>query len=89
MRKPKETFPPPRPKDDFETDEDRLKAYIQFVADTKCTAVELGDYYYEFTGDITLLVEHDKVTAHHLQTEAVVIAKPQPPTDEEWMDAIR
>jgi len=79
----------PRPKDEYETEADRLLAYAQFVADTKCGAVDLGDYYYEYSGDITLLVQRDKVTAHNMKTETVVIAKPQPPTDEEWMNAIR
>ena len=64
----------PRPKDEFETEADRLLAYAQFVADTKCTALDLGDYYYEFSGDITLLIQHNKVTAHNLKTETVVIA---------------
>lgn len=89
MRKPKEQMPSPRPKDEYETEADRLLAYAQFVADTKCGAVDLGDYYYEYSGDITLLVQRDKVTAHNMKTETVVIAKPQPPTDEEWMNAIR
>lgn len=82
-------MPPPRPRDDFETDEDRLKAYIQFVADTKCTTVELGDYYYEFSGDITLVIESEKVVAHNTQTGTLVMAKPQPPTEEEWTNAIK
>ena len=89
MRKPKEQMPSPRPQDEYETEADRLLAYAQFVADTKCGAVDLGDYYYEYSGDITLLVQRDKVTAHNMKTETVVIAKPQPPTDEEWMNAIR
>jgi hypothetical protein len=89
VRKPKEQMPSPRPKDEYETEADRLLAYAQFVADTKCGAVDLGDYYYEYSGDITLLVQRDKVTAHNMKTETVVIAKPQPPTDEEWMNAIR
>ena len=89
MRKPKEQLPPPRPQDEFETEADRLRAYAQYIADTKCGAVDLGDYYYEYSGDITLLVQRDKVTAHNMKTETVVIAKPQPPTDEEWMNAIR
>lgn len=82
-------MPSPRPQDEYETEADRLLAYAQFVADTKCGAVDLGDYYYEYSGDITLLVQRDKVTAHNMKTETVVIAKPQPPTDEEWMNAIR
>jgi hypothetical protein len=89
VRKPKEQMPSPRPQDEYETEADRLLAYAQFVADTKCGAVDLGDYYYEYSGDITLLVQRDKVTAHNMKTETVVIAKPQPPTDEEWMNAIR
>ena len=89
MRKPKEQMPSPRPQDEYETEADRLLAYAQFVADTKCGAVDVGDYYYEYSGDITLLVQRDKVTAHNMKTETVVIAKPQPPTDEEWMNAIR
>jgi len=89
VRKPKEQMPSPRPQDEYETEADRLLAYAQFVADTKCGAVDVGDYYYEYSGDITLLVQRDKVTAHNMKTETVVIAKPQPPTDEEWMNAIR
>jgi hypothetical protein len=81
MRKPKEKMPNPRPSDGHETEADRLLAYAQFVADTKCTALDLGDYYYEFSGDITLLIQHNKVTAHNLKTETVVIAEPQQETD--------
>lgn len=77
VRKPKEQMPPDRPKDDYETEADRLFAYAQFVADTKCSALDLGDYYYEFSGDITLLVQHDKVVAHNLKTETVAVANPQ------------
>ena len=75
----------PRPKDEFETEADRLLAYAQFVADTKCTALDLGDYYYEFSGDITLLIQHNKVTAHNLKTETVVIAEPQQEADRVWV----
>ena len=88
MRKPKEQMPSP-PRDEHETDLDRLEAYAQFVADTKCGAVEVGDYYYEYSGDITLLIQKHRVIAHNMKTEAVVIAKPQPPTEEEWAWAIR
>ena len=76
MRKPKEQMPPDRPQDDYETEADRLLAYAQYVADTKCGAVDLGDYYYEYSGDITILVTHDKVTAHNMKTETVVVAVP-------------
>jgi len=89
MRKGKEQMPQPRPKDEFETEADRLLAYAQFVADTKCSAVDLGDYYYEYSGDITILVTHDKVTAHNMKTETVVVAQPQPPTEADWAWAIR
>ena len=81
MHKGKEQMLKPRPKDEFETEADRLLAYAQFVADTKCTALDLGDYYYEFSGDITLLIQHNKVTAHNLKTETVVIAEPQQEAD--------
>ena len=81
MRKPKEQMPEPRPSDGYETEADRLLAYAQYVADTKCGAVDLGDYYYEYSGDITLLIQHNKVTAHNLKTETVVIAEPQQETD--------
>lgn len=77
MRKLKEKMPDPRPKDGYETEADRLLAYAQFVADTKCSVVDLGDYYYEYSGDITLLVQHDKVVAHNMKTDAVVVANPQ------------
>ena len=89
MRKPKEQMPPERPADGYETEADRLLAYAQFVADTKCSAVDLGDFFYEYSGDITLLIQSNKVTAHNLKTETVVVAKPQPPTEEEWEFAIR
>lgn len=89
MRKAKEQLPPDRPKDEFVTEADRLLAYAQFIADTKCGAVDLGDYYYEYSGDVTLLITHDKVTAHNLKTEAVVVAQPQAPTEQEWSDAIK
>ena len=89
MRKPKEQMPPERPADGYETEADRLLAYAQFVADTKCGAVDLGDYYYEYSGDITLLIQDNKVTAHNTKTETVVVAKPKPPTEEEWAYAIR
>jgi hypothetical protein len=89
MRKPKEQMPPDRPKDEYETEADRLLAYAQFVADTKCGAVDLGDYYYEYSGDITLLVQRERVVAHNLKNETVVIATPQPPTEEEWANAIK
>ena len=91
MRKPKEQMPEPRPSDGYETEADRLLAYAQFVADTKCGAVDLGDYYYEYSGDITLLVQHDRVVAHNMKTETVVVAKhePQPATEEDWAWAIR
>ena len=82
-------MPPDRPKDDYETEADRLLAYAQYVADTKCGAVDLGDYYYEYSGDITLLIQSNKVTAHNMRTETVVIATPQPPTEEEWAYAIK
>jgi len=82
-------MPSPRPQDEYETHADRLQAYIQFVADTKCTTLELGDYYYEYSGDITLVIESEKAVAHDTKTGTVVVAKPQPPTDEEWMNAIR
>lgn len=85
MRKGEEQMPKPRPKDEFETEADRLLAYAQFVADTKCTALDLGDYYYEFSGDITLLIQHNKVTAHNLKTETVVIAEPQQEADRVWV----
>ena len=81
MHKGKEQMLKPRPKDEFETEADRLLAYAQFVADTKCTVLDLGDYYYEFSGDITLLIQHNKVTAHNLKTETVVIAEPQQEAD--------
>jgi len=89
VRKPKEQMPSPRPRDEYETDADRLQAYIQFVADTKCTTLELGDYYYEYSGDITLVIESEKVVAHDTKTGTVLIATPQSPTEEEWMWAIR
>jgi hypothetical protein len=89
MRKGKERMPEPRPKDEYETEADRLIAYAQFVADTKCGAVDLGDYYYEYSGDITLLVQRDKVTAHNIKTETVVVAKPQAPTEQDWAQEIR
>jgi len=47
MRKPKEQMPPERPTDEYETEADRLLAYAQYVADTKCGAVDLGDFFYE------------------------------------------
>ena len=91
MRKSKEQLPPPRPQDEFETEADRLLAYAQYVADTKCGAVDLGDYYYEYSGDITLLVQHDRVVAHNMKTETVVVAKhePQQVTEADWAWAIR
>jgi hypothetical protein len=89
MRKPKEQMPPDRPKDDYETEADRLLAYAQFVADTKCGAVDLGDYFYEYSGDITLLIQSNKVTAHNIKTDAVVVAKPQQISEQEWANAIR
>jgi hypothetical protein len=89
MRKPKEQMPPERPTDEYETEADRLLAYAQFVADTKCGAVDLGDFFYEYSGDITLLIQSNKVIAHNIKTETVVVAKPQPPTEEEWANAIR
>ena len=90
MHKGKEQMPKPRPKDEFETEADRLLAYAQFVADTKCTALDLGDYYYEFSGDITLLVQHDRVVAHNLKTETVVVANlQQQATEADWAWAIR
>ncbi len=87
----KEQLPPDRPTDDYETEADRLFAYAQFVADTKCTALDLGDYYYEFSGDITLLIQHDRVVAHNTRTETVVVANPQPQeiSEKEWAWAIR
>ena len=91
MRKGREQMPQPRPKDEFETEADRLLAYAQYVADTKCGAVDLGDYFYEFSGDITLLVQHDKVVAHNTKTENVVVVTPQPQeaTEADWAWAIR
>lgn len=89
MRKPKEQMPSARPQDEYETEADRLLAYAQFVADTKCGAVDLGDYYYEYSGDITLLIQHNKVIAHNMKTETVVVATAQPPTEQEWSQAIR
>lgn len=91
MRKGKERMPEPRPKDEYETEADRLLAYAQFVADTKCGAVDLGDYYYEYSGDITLLVQHDRVVAHNMKTDAVVVANPQPQeaTEADWARATR
>jgi hypothetical protein len=91
MRKPKEQMPEPRPSDGYETEADRLLAYAQFVADTKCVAVDLGDYYYEYSGDITLLVQHDRVVAHNMKTDAVVVANPQPQeaTEADWARATR
>lgn len=80
---------PIKPTDEHETEADRLIAYAQFIADTKCGAVDLGDYYYEYSGDITLLIQRDKVTAHDLKTDAVVVVVPQPPTEQEWAFAIR
>ena len=95
MRKSKKQMPPDRPKDEYETEADRLLAYAQFVADTKCSAVDLGDFFYEFSGDVTLLVQHDKVVAHNTKTETVVVANPQPQeitqetTEADWAWAIR
>ena len=89
MRKSKEQLPPPRPQDEFETEADRLLAYAQYVADTKCGAVDLGDYYYEYSGDITLLIQSNKVTAHNMKTDTVVIAQPKQISEEEWANAIR
>ena len=91
MRKGKEKMPDPRPSDGHETEADRLLAYAQYVADTKCGAVDLGDYFYEFSGDITLLVQHDRVVAHNTKTETVVVANPQlqEPTEADWAWAIR
>ena len=91
MRKPKEQMPPERPRDEYETEADRLLAYAQFVADTKCSAVDLGDYYYEYSGDITLLIQSNKVTAHNMKTETVVVANPQlqQTTEADWAWAIR
>lgn len=93
MRKPKEKMPEPRPSDGYETETDRLRAYAQFVADTKCSAVDLGDYYYEYSGDVTLLVQHNKVVAHNTKTETVVVVNPQEqttePTEGDWAWAIR
>ena len=82
-------MPPPRPKDEIETEADRLLAYAQYVADTKCGAVDLGDYYYEYSGDITLLIQSNKVTAHNMKTDTVVIAQPKQISEEEWANAIR
>ena len=76
MRKPKEQMPPERPMDEYETEADRLLAYAQFVADTKCGAVDLGDFFYEYSGDITLLVQEDKVVAHNMKTGNIQIAVP-------------
>lgn len=76
MRKPKEQIPPERPRDEYETEADRLLAYAQFVADTKCGAVDLGDFFYEYSGDITLLVQEDRVTAHDTKTGNIQIALP-------------
>ena len=89
MRKSKEQLPPPRPHDEFETEADRLLAYAHYVADTKCGAVDLGDYYYEYSGDITLLIQSNKVTAHNMKTDTVVIAQPKQISEEEWANAIR
>ena len=76
MRKPKEQMPPERPMDEYETEADRLLAYAQFVADTKCGAVDLGDFFYEYSGDITLLVQDNKVVAHNMKTGTIRIAVP-------------
>lgn len=76
MRKPKEQMPPERPRDEYETEADRLLAYAQFVADTKCGAVDLGDFFYEYSGDITLLIQEDRVTAHNTKTGIIQIAVP-------------
>ena len=76
MRKPKEQMPEPRPSDGYETEADRLLAYAQYVADTKCGAVDLGDFFYEYSGDITLLIQEDKVTAHNTKTGTIQIAIP-------------
>jgi hypothetical protein len=76
MRKPKEQMPPERPRDEYETEADRLLAYAQYVADTKCGAVDLGDFFYEYSGDITLLVQEDKVIAHNTKTGAIQMATP-------------
>jgi hypothetical protein len=76
MRKPKEQMPPKRPTDEYETEADRLLAYAQYVADTKCGAVDLGDFFYEYSGDITLLVQDDKVIAHNTKTGTIQIALP-------------
>lgn len=65
-----------------ETAWDKLMAYAQFVADTKCKALALDDYYYEFDGDITVLIQHNKVTAHNLKTEEIAIALPKENTNE-------
>ena len=91
MRKGKEKMPDSRPSDGHETEADRLLAYAQYVADTKCGAVDLGDYFYEFSGDITLLVQHNKVIAHNMKTDTVVVANPQPQqaTEADWAWAIR
>jgi len=62
--------------DEYETEADRLLAYAQFVADTKCGAVDLGDFFYEYSGDITLLVQEDKVVAHNMKTGTIQIAVP-------------
>lgn len=76
MHRTKEQMPPDRPQDDYETEADRLLAYAQYVADTKCGAVDLGDYYYEYSGDITLLVQDNRVTAHNSKTGTIQIAIP-------------
>ena len=91
MRKPKERMPESRPSDGYETEADRLLAYAQYIADTKCGAVDLGDYFYEFSGDITLLVQYDRVVAHNTKTETVVVANPHPQeaTEADWAWAIR
>ena len=88
MRKGKERMPEPRPKDEYETEADRLLAYAQYVADTKCSAVDLGDYYYEYSGDITLLIQSNKVTAHNMKTDTVVIAQPKQISEEELLKAL-
>jgi hypothetical protein len=89
MRKGKEKMPDPRPQDGHETELSRLLAYAQYVADTKCGAIDLGDYFYEFSGDITVLVQHDRVVAHNMKTESVVVANPQPLTEQELSETIR
>ena len=90
MRKGKEKMPDSRPSDGHETEADRLLAYAQYVADTKCGAVDLGDYFYEFSGDITLLVQRDRVVAHNMKTDTVVVANPQQQaTEADWAWAIR